>query len=105
MTIQCCRWEQREVTVVFSSISTAEVNAHLSAWLNRVAFGNERLVVRRRGKPVAALVSMEDLHRLESLDAASTEAVDKYADATSLLCVTAVTIGELVYPAHKSGRL
>lgn len=53
---------------MFSSISTVEVKAHLSQWLNRVAFGNERLVVLRRGKPVAALVSVDDLRRLEALD-------------------------------------
>ena len=54
---------------MLSSISTVEIKAHLSAWLNRVAFKKERLVVLRRGKPVAALVSLEDLHRLEELDA------------------------------------
>jgi len=54
---------------MFSSISTVEVKAHLSQWLNQVAFGNERLVVLRRGKPVAALVSVDDLRRLEALDA------------------------------------
>jgi len=54
---------------MFSAISTVEVKAHLSQWLNRVAFNNERLVVLRRGKPVAALVSVDDLRRLEALDA------------------------------------
>ena len=53
---------------MLSSISTVEVKAHLSAWLNRVAFGDERLLVLRRGKPVAAVVSVEDLRRLEALD-------------------------------------
>lgn len=33
-------------------------------------FGRERLLVLRHGKPVAALVSVEDLRRLEALDAA-----------------------------------
>ena len=54
---------------MLSSISTVEIKAHLAAWLNRVASKKERLVVLRRGKPVAALVSLEDLHRLEELDA------------------------------------
>ena len=54
---------------MLSSISTVEIKTHLSSWLNRVAFKKERLVVLRRGKPVAALVSLEDLRRLEALDA------------------------------------
>lgn len=36
--------------------------------INRVAFGKERVVLRRRGKEVAAVVSMEDLRLLEDLE-------------------------------------
>ena len=36
--------------------------------INRVAFGKERVVLRRRGKEVAAVVSMEDLRLLEGLE-------------------------------------
>ena len=45
-------------------ISTAEAKAKLSELLARVAYGNEQYVIERRGKPVAALVSVEDLERL-----------------------------------------
>lgn len=48
--------------------STAEVKSRFSEMLGRVRHGRERLVVLRRGKPVAALVSLDDLHRLEALD-------------------------------------
>ncbi|MEP6781272.1 MAG: type II toxin-antitoxin system prevent-host-death family antitoxin [Gemmatimonadaceae bacterium] len=34
-----------------------------------VAFRNTRVVLRRHGRSLAALVSMEDLARLEALDA------------------------------------
>jgi prevent-host-death family protein len=54
------------------SFDTADVKAHFSEFINRVAYGSERLVVLRRGKPVAALVSLEDLRRLEVLEAAET---------------------------------
>jgi hypothetical protein len=40
------------------------------AWsdtLNRAAFGKERLVLHRRGKPIAALIPIEDLQLLERL--------------------------------------
>jgi prevent-host-death family protein len=36
--------------------------------LNRVAYGHERIVLRRRGKDVAALVPLEDLAFLEQLE-------------------------------------
>jgi prevent-host-death family protein len=38
--------------------------------LNRVAYGRERIVLRRRGKDLAALVPMEDLALIEKLEAA-----------------------------------
>lgn len=58
---------------VASSFSTADVKARLSEFISRVAFGRERLIVLRRGKPMAAMVSIEDLRRLEALDAAETD--------------------------------
>lgn len=36
--------------------------------INRVAFGNERVIVRRRGKEVAAVVPIADLRLLEDLE-------------------------------------
>jgi len=36
--------------------------------LNRVAFGGERVVLERRGKPLAALVPIRDLELLEALE-------------------------------------
>jgi prevent-host-death family protein len=35
--------------------------------VNRAAYGGERTIVSRRGKPVAAVIPMEDLHLLERL--------------------------------------
>jgi len=36
--------------------------------INRVAFGKERVVLRRRGKEVAAMVPIDDLRLLEDLE-------------------------------------
>ncbi len=47
---------------------TADVKAHLSEFISRVRYGRERIVIARRGKPIAALIGIQDLHRLESLD-------------------------------------
>ncbi len=41
---------------------------NLSDLLNRVAYVGERVVLERRGKPVAALVTIEDLALLERLE-------------------------------------
>ena len=42
-----------------------EAKAQLSALMARVGYGGERFVIERRGRPLAALVGVEDLARLE----------------------------------------
>jgi len=59
-----------------SSISVEELKRYLLQSLGQVASGDERLIVLEGGNPIAALVSMEDLQRLEALDAAPQEAED-----------------------------
>lgn len=54
-------------------VGTHEAKTRLSEYLNRVAYAGERVVVERHGKPLAALVSVDDLQRLEALDAGLTE--------------------------------
>lgn len=56
---------------MIARLNVVEIKARLSELINQVALKQERLIVLRRGRPVAALVSIEDLHRLEALDAAS----------------------------------
>jgi len=63
------------------STDTSHVKARLSEFIGRVAYGRERLLVLRRGKPVAALVSVEDLRRLEALDSAATAGASSQGDA------------------------
>jgi len=48
------------------NVGVAEAKAKLSELLGQVAHRGERIVVRRRGKPVAALVPMQDLERAEN---------------------------------------
>ncbi len=64
------------------SVDTSQVKAQLSEFIGRVAFGHERVLVLRRGKPVAALVSIEDLRRLEVADATTDETRDVANDAS-----------------------
>jgi prevent-host-death family protein len=36
--------------------------------LNRVSYRQERICIEHNGKPVAAIISFEDLHRFEALE-------------------------------------
>ena len=47
-------------------IGIARAKARLSELVNRVAFGNEYIILESRGKPKAALVSLEALKRIQS---------------------------------------
>lgn len=49
--------------------SVAHAKNTLSSLINKVAYGKTRIVLESRGKPKAALISTEDLERLERLDA------------------------------------
>jgi len=50
------------------TVGIAEIKRDISTIVNRVTFGRERIVLTSRGKPKAALVSIEDLQKLETLE-------------------------------------
>ncbi len=45
-----------------------EAKTRLSELINKVAHGRERVLITRKGRPVAGLVSTMDVARLEALD-------------------------------------
>lgn len=49
-------------------VSVTEAKKSFSKFLNRAAYGNERIVVTSHDKPKAAVISIEDLYRLERLE-------------------------------------
>ena len=49
-------------------VGVHEIRANLAEIINRVAYGGERIVLQRRSKPVAAVVSLEDLELLNALE-------------------------------------
>lgn len=53
---------------MLNKISTADARKKFSAIINRVAFGKESFVLTRRGEPLAAIVSIEDLRLLHELE-------------------------------------
>jgi len=51
---------------VAKKVRLTEAKAQLSALVARAGYGGERFVIERRGRPLAALVGLGDLERLES---------------------------------------
>ena len=49
-------------------LSASELREDLANALNRVAFGGERIVLHRRGKEIAAIISVEDLAVLQEIE-------------------------------------
>ncbi len=50
------------------TVNIVKIRSYLADTINRVAYQGERVVLERRGKGVAALVSMEDLALLEKIE-------------------------------------
>lgn len=48
--------------------STSEARHNFAELVNQVAYGKTREVLSRRGKPVVAMIPIEDLERLEALE-------------------------------------
>ena len=49
-------------------MKVADIRNNLADAINRVAYAGERILLERRGKGVAALVSVEDLELLQQLE-------------------------------------
>jgi prevent-host-death family protein len=56
-----------------TKISSTEARTVLGELLARAGYGGERFILERRGKPLAALISVQDLQRLESLESRETD--------------------------------
>lgn len=56
-------------------MSTVEARENFSEMINQAAYGNERVVLTRRGKPLVAVVSLQELQHLEVAATAETAEV------------------------------
>ncbi len=80
-----------------TTLSIAEARNNLAETINRVSYGGERVVFARRGKPVAALVSAEDLALLQRIeDAEDIRAARKALREYDRNPSSAVTLDEYV---------
>jgi len=62
-----------------STVSVREAKARFSELSNRVVWGGERFIIERHGKPFVALVSVDDLRRLEKLGKKAEQAEERPA--------------------------
>ena len=69
-----------------STVSISQLKDRLSEYLNRVAFGRERIIVASRGRPKAAVISLSDLELLEELEdaQAAREALAEYQQGDTI---------------------
>ena len=51
-----------------TNVSAAKIRNDFSDIVNRVAFGKERVIINRRGKNIVAMIPVEDLELLQSLE-------------------------------------
>lgn len=49
-------------------LASGKVRQEFSETINRVAYGRERIILRRRGRDLAAVIPLEDLMLLEELE-------------------------------------
>ena len=50
------------------TMNVVDARRNFSEVMARVAYQRERVVIERKGRPMMALISLEDLRRLEGLD-------------------------------------
>jgi len=60
--------KSEELKGAIMNIGVAEIRNNMADALNRVAYQGERIILERRGKGVAAIVSMDDLALLERIE-------------------------------------
>ncbi len=53
------------------TISTGELRQRLADMLNQARYAKDRIIVERNGKPIAAIISLEDLQTYEALEDAA----------------------------------
>jgi prevent-host-death family protein len=51
-----------------TSVSVSGFKKALSEFLNRAAYGRERIIIASRGKPKAAIIGIDDLRLLEEFE-------------------------------------
>lgn len=56
-----------EYKTTFESVSIAEAKSSFSEYISRVAYAGESILITKRGKPIAGLVSYKELEKLKKI--------------------------------------
>ena len=59
---------RKEVAVETITISVADAKKRLSDYINRCSLGVGRVIITKRNRPMAAIVSLKDLEDLEQVE-------------------------------------
>ena len=51
-----------------TTVSTSKARVDFAEMINQVAYGGERVVLDRHGKPIAAIIPIDDLTCLEEIE-------------------------------------
>jgi prevent-host-death family protein len=73
----------RSKEMAIRTLSVVEIRNNLADVMAQVAYSDLRFVVERKGRPMVALVSIEDLRRLEALEDARDSELLRHAKAAS----------------------
>jgi prevent-host-death family protein len=65
-------------------VSIGQIKRDISELVNRVAYGGEQIILTSRGKPKAALVSIEDFERLQQKPTQAAQWADWVARSDAL---------------------
>tara|TARA_B100002003_G_C13620917_1_gene318511 strand:+ start:40 stop:315 length:276 start_codon:yes stop_codon:yes gene_type:complete len=47
--------------------SVAEIKSHFSEYISKVAYSQEKIIITKRNKPIAALIDMNELKKLNNV--------------------------------------
>ena len=64
---------------MIKKVTAAQAKAHLSALVAEAGYAGKRILIERRGRPIAAIVSTDDLERLEQQETTSERALGALA--------------------------
>ncbi|MGF1672766.1 MAG: type II toxin-antitoxin system Phd/YefM family antitoxin [Rivularia sp. (in: cyanobacteria)] len=62
-----------------ATFSATEARANFQSLISRAEYKGERMIIQRHGKPVVAIIGLEDLKKLEAIDDAIDSAKLRHA--------------------------
>ncbi len=51
-----------------TNLSVSQLRTHISDFISRAAYADQRFVIQKNGKPACAIVSIKDLELIEALE-------------------------------------